>query len=176
MRARRPQALRRLRLAPALVLATAAWPAMGQAQEASSQFLSRLWINPGFYSLHFDRDKDLEDQNWGLGVEYVLNDQWSLTAGAFRNSDRERSHYVGAYFMPFEWQGLKFGAAVGAFDGYPHYRDGGWFPALIPTVAYESRHWGLNVGIIPSYKDRLYGAITFQFKVRFAGPASSGAQ
>ena len=77
---------------------------------------------------------------------------------------------------PAEWQGLKFGAAVGAFDGYPHYRDGGWFPALIPTVAYESRHWGLNVGILPSYKDRLYGAITFQFKVRFAGPASSGAQ
>lgn len=174
MRLRRPQALRRL--VPALVLATVAWPAMSQAQEASSEFLSRLWINPGFYSLHFDRDKDLEDQNWGLGVEYVLNDQWSLTAGAFRNSDRERSHYVGAYFMPFEWQGLKFGAAVGAFDGYPHYRDGGWFPALIPTVAYESRHWGLNVGIIPSYKDRLYGAITFQFKVRFAGPASSGAQ
>ncbi|HYP69824.1 MAG TPA: hypothetical protein VEP93_03020 [Variovorax sp.] len=163
------------KLLPAILASMAAWPALGQAQEASS-FLSRLWINPGFYSAHFDRDKSLEDQNWGLGVEYVLNDQWSLTAGAFRNSDRERSHYVGAYFMPFEWQGLKFGAAAGAFDGYPNYKDGGWFPALIPTVAYESSYWGLNVGFIPSYKDRLHGAITFQLKVRFSAPASSAAQ
>ena len=59
------------------------------------------------------------------------------------------------------------------FASHPNYRDGGWFPALIPTVAYESRHWGLNVGIIPSYQDRLHGAITFQFKVRFAAPAAA---
>ena len=156
-------------LLPTVLLAMAALPGAAQAQE-SSDVLSRLWINPGFYSLHFDRDKDLENANYGLGVEWVLNDQWSLTAGAFHNSDRERSHYVGAYFMPFEWQGIKFGAAVGAFDGYPNYKDGGWFPALIPTAAYESRYWGLNVGIIPSYKDRLHGALTFQFKFRFAAP------
>ena len=172
----------RRRLAALLLAGLAALPGLGQAQESStttSEVLSRLWLNPGFYSWHWDRDKNLNNENWGLGAEYALNDQWSLTAGTFRNSDRERSNYVGAYFMPFEWQGLKFGAAFGAFDGYPHYKDGGWFPGVIPTVAYESRYWGLNVGIIPSYKDRLYGAISFQLKVRFAAPAprtSSAAQ
>ncbi|SFM73795.1 hypothetical protein [Variovorax sp. OV329] len=160
-----------------LLLALAALPAAGQAQEtasdagSSSEVLSRLWLNPGFYSWHWDRDKNLEDANPGFGVEYVLDDEWSLTAGTFKNSDRERSNYIGAYYMPLQWQGFRFGAAVGAFDGYPNYKDGGWFPALIPTVAYESRYWGLNVGVIPSYKDRLYGAISFQLKVRFSAPA-----
>jgi len=133
--------------------------------------LSQVWINPGFYSLHFDRHADLEDVNPGLGVEWPLNDSWSLTGGIFRNSNRERSHYVGAYWMPLEFWGVRFGAAMGAFDGYPNYRDGGWFPAVIPTAAIEGRHWGLNVAILPELKDRLYGAITFQLKFRFDAPA-----
>jgi len=166
-------------LAP-FILALAAWSGASHAQDngtsqtdqTSYDLLSRLWINPGFYSYHWDKDKNLNNSNWGVGVEYVLNNQWSLTAGTFNNSDRERSNYLGAYYMPFEWQGFKFGAAVGAFNGYPHYKDGGWFPALIPTVAYERDYWGLNVGVVPSYKDRLYGAITFQLKVRFSAPSA----
>ena len=32
--------------------------------------LKEVWINGGFYSYHFDRDKDLYDSNPGLGAEY----------------------------------------------------------------------------------------------------------
>ncbi|MGR4869065.1 hypothetical protein ACIPRI_09395 [Variovorax sp. LARHSF232] len=162
------------RRAPWLLLALAASPGTSLAQEASA--LSQIWINPGFYSYHFDRDKNLEDANPGLGIEWPINAQWSFTAGAFRNSDRERSNYIGAYFMPFEWQGVKFGAALGVFDGYPNYRGGDWFPAVIPTAAIEWRHWGLNIGFIPPYKDRLHGAISFQLKARFGAPAPSADQ
>ena len=146
------------------------------AAAAQAEALSKTWFNPGFYSYHFDRDKNLEDANPGLGIEYPINEQWSFTAGAFRNSDRERSKYIGVYFMPFEWQGVKFGAALGAFDGYPNYRDGNWFPAVIPTAAIEWQHWGLNIGFVPPYKDRLHGAISFQLKARFGAPAPSPAQ
>ena len=130
--------------------------------------LRKVWLNPGFYSYHFDRDKGLEDFNPGLGFEYPVNETFSVTAGAFRNSDRERSRYIGVYAMPFEVYGVKLGAVAGGFDGYPNYRNGNWFPAVIPTAAIEGRRWGLNVAIIPSYKDRLYGALTFQLKYRFA--------
>ena len=129
--------------------------------------LRKVWLNPGFYSYHFDRDKGLEDFNPGLGFEYPVNEMVSVTAGAFRNSDREQSRYIGAYVMPFEFHGVKFGAVVGGFDGYRNYRNGNWFPALIPTAAIEGKRWGLNIAIIPSYKDRLYGALTFQLKYRF---------
>jgi len=138
--------------------------------------LSQVWINPGFYSYHFDRNADLADANPGLGIEWPLSQTWSLTAGGFRNSNRERSYYVGAYWMPIEVWGVKLGAALGAFDGYPNYRDGGWFPAVIPTAAMEGRHFGLNVAILPELKNRLYGAVTFQLKYRFEAPPEPPAR
>ncbi|MGJ7508195.1 hypothetical protein [Variovorax sp. GT1P44] len=130
--------------------------------------ISQVWINPGFYSLHFDRDKGLEDFNPGLGIEWPIDKTFSLTAGAFRNSDRKHSNYAGLYVMPFEFYGVKLGAVVGGFDGYPMTNNGGWFAALIPTAAIEGKHWGLNIAIIPSIKNRLYGAISFQLKYRFS--------
>ncbi len=130
--------------------------------------LRKVWLNPGFYSYHFDRDKGLEDFNPGIGFEYPIDDTFSVTAGAFRNSDRDRSHYIGLYVMPVEFHGVKLGAVVGGFDGYANYRNGNLFPALIPTAAIEGKRWGLNIAIIPSYKDRLYGALNLQLKYRFA--------
>ncbi|MDM0077299.1 hypothetical protein QTH90_23030 [Variovorax sp. J2P1-59] len=139
-------------------------PALASAQVDISQ----VWINPGFYSLHFDRNKGLEDFNPGIGIEWPIDKTFSLTAGAFRNSDRDRSHYIGLYVMPFEFHGVKLGAVVGGFDGYQMTNNGGWFPALIPTAAIEGKNWGLNIAIIPSIKNRLYGAISFQLKYRFS--------
>lgn len=130
--------------------------------------ISQVWVNPGFYSLHFDRNKGLEDANPGIGVEWPIDQTYSITAGAFRNSDRDRSNYIGLYVMPFEFHGVKLGAVVGGFDGYQMTNDGGWFAALIPTAAFEGKHWGLNIAIIPSIKNRLYGAISFQLKYRFS--------
>ena len=135
--------------------------------------LSQVWVNPGFYSVHYDRNAGLEDANPGIGIEWPLTDMVSFTAGGFRNSERLTSHYVGLYVMPLEWNGFRFGAAGGAFDGYPRMKNGGWFPALIPVVSYEYGRVGLNVGIIPEYKDRLYGAISFQLKFRFDAPQSA---
>ncbi|MDL9999693.1 hypothetical protein QTI24_13825 [Variovorax sp. J22P240] len=151
---------------PSLLLASASLllPALASAQVDVSQ----VWINPGFYSLHFDRNKGLEDFNPGIGIEWPIDKTFALTAGAFRNSDRDRSHYVGLYVMPFEFHGVKLGAVVGGFDGYQRSNNGGWFPALIPTAAIEGKHWGLNIAIVPTIKNRLYGAISFQLKYRFS--------
>jgi len=132
--------------------------------------LGQLWVSPGFYSVHFDRDAGLKNENPGIGFEWPLNPTVSLTAGMFHNSDRQTSHYLGVFWMPLEWKGMKFGAAIGGFDGYPMANDGGWFPAIIPTMAIEGQHWGLNIALIPEVKDRLHGAISFQLKFRFGGP------
>ncbi|HEV7815927.1 MAG TPA: hypothetical protein VGP06_12605, partial [Janthinobacterium sp.] len=61
---------------------------------------------------------------------------------------------------------FRLGAVVGAFNGYPKMLDGGWFPALVPVLSYEYKRVGVNLGIVPSYKDRLYGAFSFQLKVK----------
>ncbi|MDR6858127.1 hypothetical protein [Variovorax guangxiensis] len=58
--------------------------------------------------------------------------------------------------LPFEFHGVRFGAVVGGFDGYPNYRNGNWFPALIPTAAIEGKNWGPNIAYVPTIKNRLY--------------------
>ena len=128
---------------------------------------SRLWVNAGFYSAHFDTDQGLRNANPGIGFEYRIDDTWSATAGRFRNSNNANSNYVGAYYQPWNWAGVKLGVVAGVFNGYPNAYQGGWFPALIPTASLEGQHWGLNVALVPPLKDRLYGAVSFQLKYRF---------
>ena len=127
-----------------------------------------IWINPGFYSHHFDTSKNLNNNNHGFGVEATITDMYSLTAGVFENSDRATSHYVGAYVMPFRVGALKAGAAVGVFDGYPKMHEGGWFPAVVPTMAIEGRRVGLNISFIPKVGDRVNSALSFQVKFNIA--------
>lgn len=160
----------RNRLLAAPLLAGLCSPALAQWEWQPAP-LSQVWVNPGFYSIHFDRNAGLRDGNPGLGFEWQVTKWVSLTAGRFRNSDDRMSNYAGAYVMPWSWGAWRFGAVVGGFDGYPKANDGGWFPALIPVISYERRYVGLNVGIVPEIKDRLHGAISFQLKFRFDGPA-----
>ncbi|MEN9888890.1 MAG: hypothetical protein RL559_927 [Pseudomonadota bacterium] len=129
---------------------------------------SRLWLNAGFYSAHFDTHKGLRNANPGLGAEYKLDDTWALTAGRFINSDNAHSNYVGAYYQPWTFAGAKLGVVGGAFNGYPRAFHGGWFPALIPVASWEGPRLGLNVALVPPLQDRLYGAISFQLKLRVA--------
>ncbi|BDU57586.1 hypothetical protein LMORI2_05680 [Limnohabitans sp. MORI2] len=127
-----------------------------------------VWVNPGFYSHHFDKSQHLNNNNHGFGVEASLTDTYSLTAGVFENSNRATSHYIGAYVMPFKVGALKAGAAVGAFDGYPKMRNGGWFPAAVPTMTIEGRRLGLNISYTPKIGDRVSSALSFQVKYNLA--------
>jgi len=126
---------------------------------------SRLWLNAGFYSAHFDTDKGLRNANPGLGAEYKLDETWALTAGRFINSNDAHSSYVGAYYQPWTLR-APWGVVGGAFNGYPRAFNGGWFPAVIPVASWEGQRFGLNVALVPPLQDRLYGAVSFQLKVR----------
>ncbi len=142
--------------------------ALGMASALAPSAQAEVWVNPGFYSHHFDKEKNLNNNNHGLGVEVGITDTYSLTAGVFENSDRATSHYLGAYVMPYRLGALKAGVAVGAFNGYPKMREGGWFPAVIPTLAIEGPRVGLNVSFVPKIGDRVNSALTFQVKFKLA--------
>ena len=128
--------------------------------------LSETWLNAGFYSYHFQRDKGLNDSNPGIGVEYRFSTVSSLTVGRYYNSDREYSNYAGMYYQPISIGCVRLGAVVGGFNGYPKMRDGGWFLAAIPVASVEYERFGANIAVVPSYKDRLYGALSFQLKFK----------
>jgi hypothetical protein len=126
----------------------------------------QVWVDSGFATWHFDRDKDLNGANRGLGLEYKFRADLAATAGRFYNSDRQYSNYAGAIWQPFAIGPLRLGAVAAAFNGYPHMRDGGWFPALIPVATVEYKRVGVNFGVVPTYKDRLYGGLSVQLKFK----------
>ena len=127
---------------------------------------SELWIDTGFATAHFDSDKGLNGANKGLAAEYRFSGTMAATAGRFYNSDRRWSNYAGVIWQPYAVGPVRVGLALAAFDGYPNMRSGGWFPAAIPTLTYEYRRVGVNVGIIPTYRDRLYGGVSVQLKFK----------
>jgi hypothetical protein len=127
---------------------------------------SEFWVDSGFLTAHFNRGKDLNGENHGLGAEYRFSGTMAASVGRFYNSDREYSNYAGVIWQPYAIGPVRLGAALAAFSGYPHMRSGGWFPAAVPTATFEYQRVGVNIGVVPSYKDRLYGGISVQLKFR----------
>jgi hypothetical protein len=154
----------------ALLLALAAACPLVYAEDIFSRVdpapAKQFWVDSGFATWHFDRDQDLNGANRGLGLEYKFRADLAATAGRFYNSDRRYSNYAGVIWQPFAIGPLRLGAVAAGFNGYPHMRDGGWFPALIPVATVEYKRVGVNFGVVPTYKDRLYGGLSVQLKFK----------
>ena len=130
----------------------------------------QVWVNPGFYSLHFKSSGRFRSDNWGVGAEVTLSPDHSVLAGSFINSDDRRSQYGAYWWRPLHWKfgdvGVHAGVVAAALDGYPNYRNGGWFVAPIPAVAIEGSRIGANVMIVPTIRNRVQGALAVQLKLR----------
>jgi len=129
--------------------------------------VSELWLNPGLYSYHSQKNIGLNNSNFGLGGEYRYSTVSSITLGGFVNSVRQSSRYAGWYWQPLGLGPVRLGVVAGALDGYPKMRNGGWFLAAIPAASFEYKNIGANLLFIPSYQDKLYGAVSLQLKLRF---------
>jgi hypothetical protein len=145
-------------------------PAKTQASDffsiAKHEAQSELWLNPGMFSYHFDRDRSFNSRNMGFGAEYRYSSVASLTLGTYRNSYHESSNYMGAYWQPIQLGVFKFGAVAGVFNGYSKTNDGGWFPALIPAFTYEGDRFGVNLLLVPSIPEKVAGSLSVQFKFK----------
>jgi hypothetical protein len=127
---------------------------------------NEVWLDTGFATYHFQSDLDLNGRNPGIGMEYRFSDNSAFTAGRFYNSDRQHSNYIGMYYQPWTIGPVRLGAVVGGFNGYPKMREGGWFPAIIPAATFEYKRVGVNVAVVPTYKNRLHGGISMQLKFK----------
>jgi hypothetical protein len=155
----------------ALAVVFAIWGAGGyvapvKAQEAA-EFESSLWVNVGGFSRHFDRSKDFNETNLGLGVEYRFRSDLSAMAGYHENSIRLRTRYAALNYQPLEIGPLKVGVSVGVMSGYPVVNEGGAFFAALPMVTYEGKRFGINFGVIPNIPSKhVDGAFVVQLKAR----------
>jgi hypothetical protein len=146
-------------------------PAYAQESNSWIEFIdpkpkTEVWVNPGFYSYHFQKDQNLNNNNWGVGLEYRFNTVASATIGNFKNSDNGHSSYAGIYYQPIAIGPIKLGVVAGGFNGYQSTNNGGWFPAVLPAITIEGGRFGANVFFIPTVGDKVHGAISFQLKVK----------
>jgi hypothetical protein len=140
------------------------------ANAADAEFSRQVWINPGVYSYHFDRSAGFRDNNVGVGVEVLVARDHALMGGTFINSQSARTHYGAYQWRPLHWHAggvdVSAGIILGAFDGYPSYRSGGWFIAPMPVLAIDGNRVGINLSIVPKVADSMGAAMSFQIKLR----------
>jgi hypothetical protein len=143
---------------------------LSSASAADVEPSRQVWLNPGFFSWHFDRTQDFRHDNWGVGVEVVLAPDHAVMAGNYINSDEERSRYAAYQWRPLHWRpydiDISAGIALSVLDGYPRMNNGGWFMALLPLLAVEGKRVGVNFSVVPTIKDKVDGAVVLQIKLR----------
>ena len=124
----------------------------------------RLWIHAGAATYHFERDRDKHrnGNNYGIGVEYHLTEKHWLGGGVFRNTYEGYSPYLGYAWVPWDWGRYKAGISIGLAGGYES-DDNRLAPAIMPFIAGEWKHVGVNVLVLPT----THGIIALQLKFRF---------
>jgi hypothetical protein len=138
---------------------------LGRCEARAEETKPQTWGVATIASYHANREVKHNERNWGLGLEHDLNDKWRFAAGGYRNSYWRDSVYVGALWLPAQSGNYKFGVLLGAVTGYDHVV-GPFAPTVLPTLMYEGKQWGANLGVMPS-PARGVGVLGLQLKWRF---------
>jgi hypothetical protein len=109
---------------------------------------------------------ECNENNKGIGLQYGWTDESgyakALTAGTLINSMNDRSYYAGGATK------LTLGpVGVGAFYGLIYYpaEQANWWPALLPILSLDFKHFGINALYIPAVSDQIVPAWLFQLVV-----------
>lgn len=126
----------------------------------------QLWLTTGFATYHFQTDQHLRNDNAGVGLEYRYSANSAVATGRFNNSDWQITRYLAWQYQPVKLGITNWGAAIGLFDGYPKVNNSGWFVAVIPAVSIEHQRLGANLAVVPTFRDKLHGAVSLQLKFK----------
>ena len=125
----------------------------------------RNWLHLGAVSYHFNRAANYNEINPGLGIEHQFNARHSLSAGAYRNSERRNTIYALYGYTPLQIGPVKFGVLAGLANGYSA-NNGNVFPVVLPIAMIERGRFGVNFTVIPSIREKVQGGLALQFKIK----------
>lgn len=120
------------------------------------------WLVANVASHHFSKDK-FNEQNYGLGIEYVGSNDVTYAAGFYDNSINRHSNYIAAAYTPIAFSQVHIGIFAGAVTGYQGH---GINPFAGAMGKMEFEKLGVNLLLTPSTQ---YSPTTaaIQFKWRF---------
>jgi hypothetical protein len=105
---------------------------------------------------HFDRGRDYNESNFGLGYERRVSENWSLATGYYKNSFSRDTVYLFGAYTPYQLSGWRFGPLVGLVTGYERHPS----PWLTGVATKDWGRFGVNVVWAPA-------AVALQVKWRF---------
>jgi len=132
-------------------------------------------INILIYGLSYHpdkRNKQDNEQNWGLGVNYEFfeNTQGAgfVEAGVYRDSGSNLAKYAGAGYQFKFGKRWRIGAMLVGVQSQT-YHEGRLFMAPIPVVTYDFGIVKLNAIYIPRYREyNQYAAFGLMFSIPFS--------
>ncbi len=153
-------------VSPAVPAPETPTPAAAAAPAPAPAFARQVWLNAGFLSYHFNHAAHYNAQNWGFGADFRVSEDFTLSAGEYRNSMRYHSTYATVSWQPLHLGPIRIGAAVGAVRGYPDVNNGGWSPMVAPVISVEFGRVGANLIYVPTMRGKVDGCISLQIKIR----------
>ncbi|MDQ8023998.1 MAG: hypothetical protein REI94_19325 [Moraxellaceae bacterium] len=115
--------------------------------------LAALELSIPVGSYHFDRSRDWQEQNYGLGVEHE-----SWVAGYYRNSYDKDTVYAGYAWRPLQWGWMRAGITALLASGYDS-------PVLVvPTISVDSKWLGADFLMAPTL-GKASGFVGMQLRV-----------
>lgn len=122
------------------------------------------WMTSTVRSYHMERGKGYEEANYGIGYEKHWSDRLRLSAGIYRNSERNNSAYLAWTSCVARSGSWLLCGMAGGVTGYSEKVS----PMLGAVLSYEGKEWGANVILFPNGKgDFTAGVVGFQLKRRF---------
>ena len=121
------------------------------------------WLVGTVASYHLDRSVDHCERNYGLGLEQGVWNNTRLVGGVYNNSYCRQSEYIGLVWAPIHYGKVHLGFLAGGVTGYNSAID----PVVMPTIAVEGRHLGMNLGIMPALDSKIITVVGLQLKWRF---------
>ena len=119
-------------------------------------------ISPAIFSYHFEDKEKLNNDNYGIGLQFDLKKNLSINLGQFKNSDYRNSNYLTSSYYFHTVSDFKLGVLIGGFDGYPNENSGNFFLAALPVINYKKKYFQLNFSYVPKINNNLKSAAMVQ--------------
>ncbi len=121
-----------------------------------------VFISPAIFSYHFEDKEKLNNDNYGIGLQFDLKKNLSINLGQFKNSDYRNSNYLTSSYYFHSVSDFKLGVLIGGFDGYPNENSGNFFLAALPVINYKKKYFQLNLSYVPKISNNLKSAAMVQ--------------
>jgi len=156
---------------PALVLAFV----IGLTATAAAADEWNLLINGKALHLGSPAGSNLNEKNWGLGIQYDwerANDKWRpfATASEFRDSNNNTSYYAGGgamYRLQFDSVHVDVGA-IAFLMTRKDYKNNEPFPGVLPALSVGTKNVALNITYVPKVVPKSVPLWFFQIKINLS--------